>query len=552
MSLSSVVLSGLHRMKRDHRQFARVTEEFFDQDEDMGPYAAFREDSATSVYEAVPLLGPFGPEELTLEWDGKEDTLRSFLFSSCWCPPPGNNPRSSVEGRVGPPPVFVGLAARLTRLHLIGYDPLSPFDGFSLPIETLVNSVIAGSLQATHRLVQARRLACDMWRDQARRDASREDSVIAENAGSSLHLQSHFDGSERGSAVPDQPTRIPCVTHLRYDTVKFTLRPFEALAPRLRPLFEHLHVSGASYPPRLTNSNRNQTPRTRHPYHDSAIRATLKDGSYQIPLADLAQGRELSDVAKANEAADYHLRTAFGAGSFARLHLAWDLPPPPEEGNEQLTSQMAALSVSAAESGWPTERRDVWTNYSTPSRSAAAGASKTAKSRAGPSNADSPFTMELVEAIEHRLQYPFTQQLFEARRYNTYPSKPLMQTRPPEETQRLRNDSSLWPSETERDADALGKLLGQDFLLHVGGELPLNPEYQPLLEMVPISPYAAVPDGPVQLGPDLPRGSQRNFTTVSRPRAEPILRLGGAYAAFTSDERTRLFMERIKGKAGSW
>ncbi|KAE8244513.1 hypothetical protein A4X13_0g6537 [Tilletia indica] len=514
MSLSSIALSGLSHIKQDPQRIARI-----------------RRTLSASNEDACPLIGPFGPEELTLEWDGKEETLQAFLFSSCWCPPP--EPRSGrTESHVNPPPVYIGLASRLRRLHLVGYDPQSPFDGFPLPIEILTNSVIAGSLKSTYHLVHVRQAAYKTWRKSLQ--------------------QNGLTGKEDLDTGP-----IPCVTHLRYDTVKFTLRPFEALAPRLLPFFEHLHVVGANYPPSrsaATLTSRPNQKRTRHPFHE--------DNSYQISLNEIYSS-QTDDRARLKETAEYHLRTALGAGAFARLHLAWDLPPLEQE-NEQLSSQIAAMSVSAAESGWPTERRDVWTNTSSAgSRIVNRSASGSGVRPKGPSTATSPFTMELAEAIEHRLQFPFTQQVFEARRNGTYPRKALVQNRSKEDLQALRREPDLWPSDTERCADALARSLGEELVLRgyaptrsahradVDEVLDLDSQVQ--LELIPISPYAPAPDGPAQVGPDLPRGSRGVYgAAASRPRPEPILKLGGSYAAVTPNERIRLFLDRIQGKSGSW
>ncbi|KAL9937759.1 hypothetical protein V8E36_003304 [Tilletia maclaganii] len=645
MSLNAVAISGLAEVTSRAKRKERALHRLFPQCPPVIPTAPkWPHPAAVSQYELIadPVLGPFGPLELTIEWHGDDWTLRTILFADCWCPPPAPEALAAEERgniQISSPPVFVGLSSRLQRLHLVGVDPSNAYDGHVIPVELLAASVLAGSLSSTNHLVRTREVASKIWRGMVRKKELME-LYLAEHPGMPMSDEAYIlrppaESKYESYEIPDLPDTIPVVTHLRYDTVKFTFRPFEALAQRLRPFFEHLHVVGAPYPPRpapALNPIRAGRPRARHPRHDAAVRSTLLDGSNYIPLDEVsspnkaAKDRTKSDNARAVEAAEYHLRTALGAGAFARLHLAWDPPPvTPAEPIAQLAKEVKSLSVKASavdDSGWPTERRDVWTNHSSSSsssitarersRNSKGPAPRQGSARLGLSDASSPFTMELAEAIEHRIQFPFTQQLFEARAHGTYPAKALLQRRTEEQIQVLNAHDPLWLSEEQRCVTYLSRVLGQELVLRgcspaqlaaaaihrsttmdtevVGvkraiktpAHLPpgtlidresilIEPSFMPELELVPISPYAPSPDGPAppsstssdpsdassaSSGPlsqfRRPLLPHRAAGTKASPKAEPILKLGGAYAAFTPEERVRLFLERIQGGAGSW
>ncbi|KAK0529714.1 hypothetical protein OC842_004150 [Tilletia horrida] len=612
MSLSSVVTSGLADIVCNQKRFGRAKHHLFSNDRVF----------AQLPTEEKPLFGPFGPQELTLEWDGSDSNLRSILYSDCWCPTSDALPSSASfapdlsEAR---PPVYVGLASRIRRLHLIGYDPENPHDGFTIPVQILMDTVIAGSLRATYNLVQARARASAMWRAEVRKNAIKD--APAEASAEAL-----FASALGAYTAADYPLALPMVTHLRFDTPKFTMRPFEALAQRLLPLFEHLHVVGAPYPaPAVPTSTKFSSgrPRARHPYHDEDVQASITNGSYRIPVDEIAQARPsslASDPTNTIEAADFHLRAAFGAASFSRLHLTWDSPPvAADEKVSTLTSRLQAVSAS----DWPAERRDVWTNHSTPAHRASGRAPpdtapgrKAANTQRGPSDASSSFTMELAEAVEHRIQYPFTQRLFEAQGRRTYPRRALIQNRTDEELQRLRSADPLWMSDTEHQTNYLCRELGRELLMRgcapsqlaaareaadrlvrlpgraaaaaaaaaaVGiappgtlqtrtmladgrlePPLPVGalttqesgavlPTFLPELELVPTSPYAPSPASPAVDNVNQPRPAPSAYGRPAQQRkADPILKLGCAFAAFTPEERVRLFVERIHGGSGSW
>lgn len=126
-------------------------------------------------------LQKISPISLTLVFDGNE-TLLSSIFSSS-----SNTTPSS-------------LLHRLTHLHVIGVSPQSELTGLPMPL-TILEPLCAGSMSVNGHL-------------------------------------SHQLSEEES----DASKRIPGVRHLRYDTRKFSFRPTDIFATRLRHFFQNVQL----------------------------------------------------------------------------------------------------------------------------------------------------------------------------------------------------------------------------------------------------------------------------------------------------------------------
>lgn len=162
---------------------------------------------STELQAFAECIHTVSPISLRIKYNGNEVLLRS-VFSPY---PRVNAPRGvdSVpkEWKACAPP----LRRRLRYLHITGIDPQSELTGLSMPIDVLeplcVGSTSPGSFLHAY-LVQA----------------SNQTTIL-----------SHEDYDEDWS---------PGVTHLRYETRKFSYRPTDIMASRLRPFFQALHAEG--------------------------------------------------------------------------------------------------------------------------------------------------------------------------------------------------------------------------------------------------------------------------------------------------------------------
>ncbi|WFD32678.1 hypothetical protein MSPP1_003727 [Malassezia sp. CBS 17886] len=223
------------------------------------------------------------PYTLTLVFDGNEELLRD-VFGSYTVPSSRSDP--GEWQRHAP-----RLRRRLRHLHVVGVDPQSELTGLPMPIGIL-EPLRAGSLRPGGFL----------------------HAYAAQTAASAEHGM--------GNALsPDDWS--PGVTHMRYDTRKFSYRPAEIFASRLQPFFQQVGV-------------RNGGPH--------ALRAPT-----------------------------HALLGALGVGAFARLDIAWRSENQDAKGTSRehaVEAQRVRLSSALYTGGWPQELRGAWTDRGQPHASA--------------------------------------------------------------------------------------------------------------------------------------------------------------------------------------
>lgn len=153
------------------------------------------------------------------------------------------------------------------------------------------------------------------------------------------------------------------VTKLRYDTRKFSFRPCEITASRLRPFFEELTTIVAAPSPSSTDRNHDATrsgvAEFAHsgPRHAAPVRGA---GNFSVPSSNSILEGEISTPRRA-------ALKFLGCHRFGKLHLCWDPAPasflPPDDVSAKHVAA-SPMTVIAAESDWPMERQDIWTNTS--------------------------------------------------------------------------------------------------------------------------------------------------------------------------------------------
>ena len=152
-------------------------------------------------------LPSVSPVSLKLVYNGNETLLRS-LFPPY---PSASSPRGAYAVPEAWKACAPSLRRRLRHLHIIGIDPQSELTGLPMPIDVL-EPLCAGST----------------------------------SPGSFLHayLVQPADASVETSSAPIDTDWTPGVTYLRYDTRKFSYRPTDIMASRLRPFFQQLDAEG--------------------------------------------------------------------------------------------------------------------------------------------------------------------------------------------------------------------------------------------------------------------------------------------------------------------
>ncbi|WFD44969.1 hypothetical protein MPSI1_003644 [Malassezia psittaci] len=152
-----------------------------------------------------PSIQQISPTSLRLVYNGNETLLRSVFT-----PYPNAN---AARGAFTVPSSWKvkapGLRRRLRYLHIIGIDPQSELTGLPFPMDVLeplcVGSTSMGSFLHAY---------------------------LVQNAN--MDIETSTDDSD--------PEWTPGVTYLRYDTRKFSYRPTDILASRLRPFFQQLNI----------------------------------------------------------------------------------------------------------------------------------------------------------------------------------------------------------------------------------------------------------------------------------------------------------------------
>ena len=239
-----------------------------------------------------PSMHAVSPEELMLVYDGNDALVALVLLSGV---------DEMAHWTADAAPTLGGIRRHLRRLHVVGNDPRSGLAGLPMPVDIL-EPLRAGSF----------------------------------SPGSLIHALSFTNPTPHSS----DDTSPPChgVTHLRYDTRKFSFRPSEIVAARLRPFVQELTIpepepSTAASPRQFTHTG----PRHAAPPRGAGATSSL-NGQTTIPPA-------LHSLLPSSPAAQ--ALHSWGAGGFQRLLLRWDTPTGPQPERDT--------------SGWPDEKRDAWT-----------------------------------------------------------------------------------------------------------------------------------------------------------------------------------------------
>ncbi len=283
-------------------------------------------------------------------------------------------------------PAWDGFKRRLKAIHVIAINAQSAVTGIPMPVDDLAGlhsgSLASRSLlrELTNEVAHHNEVGppepTDIYQDATMEP---EQPVWPEESdygprGTFEHSPQHSMTVGEHDAFGDPYTslspafwtdRQQGITHLRYDTRKFSLRPCEITASRLKPYFVELTTAT-----------------------DDPIQAHLGDPSSGVHdrtagfthngPRHAAPPRGAGNFANSNRAVDLHgsqtthkqaVLDAFGRNKFQKLHLCWD-PYPVNIAGSSAASQMATLNDRAGvaqasapnDTDWPVERHDIWTN----------------------------------------------------------------------------------------------------------------------------------------------------------------------------------------------
>lgn len=276
------------------------------------------------------------PTHLTLFYEGDHETLRKNLTdSTCAFVRDDENGRQHV--RLG------GLRKRLKKLHIVAIDPRSGVGGVEFPFDIL-EPLRAGSVRQGS-IIDAR---------------TRARSQTSEGASSTNEASEDDDG-------PDETSQG--LTHLRYDTRRFALRPCSIIANRMRPFFQEPSFGATSGP--LSRDSYSASTTEDFSYTGRRHAAPSRGaGGVNAAMLGTAVGTEEIPPAVSIWQDDFpaaETLRSWGVGSFARLHLAWEVPPNSDAslpGSTSNASSNATANGGLLAGGWPRESRDVWTDRS--------------------------------------------------------------------------------------------------------------------------------------------------------------------------------------------
>nr|CDI55829.1 hypothetical protein BN887_02771 [Melanopsichium pennsylvanicum 4] len=254
-------------------------------------------------------------------------------------------------------PSWNSSCTRLRSLHIISMNQHSELTGAPMPVSEL-EQLRSGSL-AEHSLIQCHQLPPGEEGSQGY-SAVKIESGLGENTYSRIPVnQSTQDRfwTEHGQGS----------TNIRYDTRKFSFRPCEITASRLRPFFEELTTTFAR---EVDERNRAQAFSHKGPRH-----AAPRRGAGNFSSSSKNEEFDGGEVT-----AKRAVLGLFGCNKFRKLHLCWDPMP---TGTQDLShddpgtrlngrNQGRASTKSAGETDWPVERQDIWTNTSSQNNEAKA------------------------------------------------------------------------------------------------------------------------------------------------------------------------------------
>lgn len=315
-----------------------------------------------------------------------------------------------------------GFRRRLKSLHIISIDPRSELTGVPMPFAAL-GTLRSGSIASNERGDDLDALIPSLATSQppghpprlsqrekeevsrhTRYHWNRRAATFYDDGDYQLRSQSlagpfDDDGNDQlrsQSLSDDAYARItPAswtesaegITKLRYDTRKFSFRPCEITASRLKPFFQELTTTTASVPEaHVPHDEAGARRMTASFTHEGPRHAAPHRGAGNFSMSDWAHAWS-SPAVTAKKAA----LGILGCGKFERIHLCWDPFPASadtltrSEASDRVNASGAPAVASAishrnTDADWPVERQDIWTNTSSVNNEAQAPPPHTSKS----------------------------------------------------------------------------------------------------------------------------------------------------------------------------
>ena len=272
---------------------------------------------------------------------------------------------------------------RLRSLHVISMNQHSELTGAPMPVgelevlctgsiaaKSLIRRIALGVPGSTHHLLPPaeQEKQENHWKPLEEESPAVGNMTLDDNTHSRVPKTDHLHSALQAESGQG------CL-HIRYDTRKFSLRPCEITASRLRPFFQELTTIAES-----NEDSRSQVADFSHsgPRHAAPPRGA---GNFSVP------GR--SDQSHTSHmTAKRAILGLFGCNKFRKLHLCWD-PVPASNDSPTFAHGNASLGDSSKANGkatvsgtdWPLERHDIWTNTSSQRDEAQAAVPHAAKSR---------------------------------------------------------------------------------------------------------------------------------------------------------------------------
>ncbi|EPQ28020.1 uncharacterized protein PFL1_04347 [Pseudozyma flocculosa PF-1] len=208
---------------------------------------------ATEMQLFQPSLISTSPVEMMLVYDGN-DTLISDVFLSGveelahWSDDVESS--GSQRGAGNMTATLGGIRRRLKRLHVVGIDPRSQLAGVAMPVKIL-EPLRAGST-SPGSLIHALSYNAPPLLDEATSngDQTNGDGHGDVDGASRSPLATVREQAIRALSLPSAPLSrqrtSQGLTHLRYDTKRFSFRPSEIIASRLRSFVQELDLAPAA------------------------------------------------------------------------------------------------------------------------------------------------------------------------------------------------------------------------------------------------------------------------------------------------------------------
>jgi hypothetical protein len=167
-----------------------------------------------------------------------------------------------------------------------------------------------------------------------------------------------WDELEYASIVGSESLQL---THLRYDTRKFSFKPAEIFATRLRPLLQEMTIESAFHPTaegKVDDTYRHSGPRHAAPSRGAGHSGAQGDRTSTLVPVHQMRGDPRADI----------LREKLGVGRLDFVQFAWDPMSTGEKREEDVPPHQrvrySAESQQDETGGWPREMRGAWTERS--------------------------------------------------------------------------------------------------------------------------------------------------------------------------------------------